>query len=76
MRTVAEHRGKGVGSRILGHILREAEQRGYTSLYLETGSQPEFAPARNLYKRYGFDYRGPFADYTDDPNSVFMTKKL
>ena len=76
MRTVTEHRGKGVGSRVLKHILQEAKRRGYTSLNLETGSQPEFAPARGLYERYGFDYRGPFADYTDDPNSVFMTKRL
>lgn len=76
MRTVVAHRGKGVGARLLEHILTEAKRRAYTSLHLETGSQSEFAPARALYKRYGFEYRGPFADYTDDPNSVFMTKKL
>ena len=76
MRTVAAHRGKGVGARVLEHILREAKERVYTSLNLETGSQPEFAPARRLYERYGFAYRGPFADYTEDPNSVFMTKTL
>ena len=76
MRTVKAHRGKGIGAKVLKHIMREAEERGYTSLYLETGSQSEFAPARGLYERYGFNYRGPFADYTDDPNSVFMTKEL
>ncbi len=76
MRTVKAHRDKGVGSKILEHILKEAKARGYTSLNLETGSQPEFAPARGLYERYGFDYWGPFADYTDDPNSVFMMKTL
>ena len=37
---------------------------------------PEFAPARALYLRYGFEVCGPFADYTNDPNSVFMTKEL
>ncbi len=37
---------------------------------------PEFSPAQALYRRYGFKYRGPFADYIEDPNSVFMTKKL
>ena len=76
MRTVVAHRGKGVGAKILEHILQEAQQRGYTSLNLETGSQSEFAPARGLYERYGFAYRGPFAGYTEDPNSVFMTKEL
>ena len=71
MRTATVHRGKGVGRGILEHIIREARRRAYEHLNLETGSQPEFAPARGLYTRYGFAYRGPFADYTDDPNSVF-----
>ena len=76
MRTVIAHRGKGVGSSLLEHILQEARQRTYSHLYLETGSQPEFAPARSLYARYGFEIRGPFADYEEDPNSVFMAKTL
>lgn len=76
MRTIWRHRGKGVASKILEHIVREAQQRAYTRLNLETGSMPEFAAARALYTRYGFEYRGPFADYVDDPNSVFMTKAL
>jgi putative acetyltransferase len=76
MRTAEPHRGRGVASRILEHIIQEAKRRTYDRLYLETGAMPEFSPARSLYLRYGFEYRGPFADYTDDPNSVFMTKKL
>ncbi len=76
MRTANVHRRKGVASKILEHIIQEAKRRGYDCLNLETGSFPEFAPARALYTRYGFEYRGPFADYIDDPNSVFMTKKL
>lgn len=76
MRTANIHRRKGVASKILEHIIQEAKRRGYDCLNLETGSFPEFAPARALYTRYGFEYRGPFADYIDDPNSVFMTKKL
>ena len=76
MRTVVAHRGKGVGSRLLEHIIAAAERRDYERLYLETGAMPEFAPARALYLRYGFEVGGPFAEYTDDPNSVFMAKKL
>ncbi|MEP0923346.1 GNAT family N-acetyltransferase [Leptolyngbya sp. ST-U4] len=76
MRTANIHRRKGVASKILEHLIQEAKRRGYDRLNLETGSFPEFAPARSLYTRYGFEYRGPFADYIDDPNSVFMTKKL
>jgi putative acetyltransferase len=76
MRTHDAHRRKGVGSRILEHILAEARRRGYRRVYLETGSMAEFAPARALYTRYGFSLRGPFAPYVDDPNSVFMEKDL
>jgi putative acetyltransferase len=76
MRTAPAHRGKGVGSRILEHLIAVARQRGYARLLLETGAMPEFAPARALYRRYGFEYRGPFADYREDPNSVYMEKWL
>ncbi|MBD1917016.1 MULTISPECIES: GNAT family N-acetyltransferase [Cyanophyceae] len=76
MRTPAIHRRKGVASSILEHIIEVARQRGYTHLYLETGAFHAFAPARRLYERYGFEYRGPFGGYTDDPNSSFMAKSL
>ena len=29
-----------------------------------------------IYERFGFTYCGPFGDYVDDPNSLFMTKEL
>ena len=35
-----------------------------------------FEPARRLYARFGFTYCGPFADYVEDPYSVFMTREL
>lgn len=76
MRTAKPHRGRGVASQVLEHILKVAQQRAYDCLYLETGAMPEFAPARALYLKYGFKYRSPFADYREDPNSVFMAKKL
>jgi putative acetyltransferase len=73
MRTAKAHRRRGVASKILEQIIKEAKRRAYDCLNLETGASPEFAPALALYTRYGFEYRGPFADYIDDPNSVFMT---
>ncbi|MDY6937039.1 MAG: GNAT family N-acetyltransferase [Cyanobacteriota bacterium] len=76
MRTVRVYRRRGVASRILERIVEEAQRRSYDYLNLETGSAVEFAPARSLYLRYGFEYRGPFAEYTDDPNSVYLTKRL
>jgi putative acetyltransferase len=76
MRTADKHLRRGVAARLLEHILVEAGQRGYRRLSLETGSMAAFAPARALYERFGFDYCGPFADYVEDPYSVFMTKAL
>lgn len=76
MRTVDAHRRRGVGSRILERIIQEARRRGYRRLYLETGAMAEFSAAQALYLRYGFQFRGPFGDYVEDPNSVFMSKDL
>ena len=76
MRTARRHRRKGVASAMLDHIPAEARRRGYRRLSLETGAQPGFIPARQLYGRAGFTDCGPFGDYKDDPNSIFMTKEL
>ena len=76
MRTAQHHKRKGVASHMLRHILAEAARRAYRRLSLETGSQPHFEPARCLYASFGFRRCGPFGDYVDDPNSVFMTKVL
>jgi putative acetyltransferase len=76
MRTAATHRRQGVGRAMLDHIVTEARARGYARLSLETGSMEAFAPARTLYQSFGFTYCGPFADYVEDPNSVFMTRSL
>lgn len=76
MRTARAHLRKGIASKMLEHIIQEAKRRDYDRLCLETGAMAEFAPARALYGRYGFEHCGPFADYVEDPNSVFMTKKL
>ena len=76
MRTGHLHKRKGVAAYMVRHILEEAARRGYRRLSLETGSQPHFAPARFLYGSFGFQPCGPFGNYVDDPNSVFMTKVL
>jgi putative acetyltransferase len=74
MRTAMAFRGQGVARRLLGHIVDEARSRGYTALSLETGSMAAFEPARKLYESFGFVYGAPFADYVDDPHSVFMRR--
>ena len=76
MRTASAHRRKGVARAMLEHIIVEARKRSYARLSLETGSMPAFEPARSLYEHFGFTYCSPFADYTEDPNSVFLTRAL
>ena len=76
MRTAPSHQRRGVASLLLRHVIAEARRRGYSRLSLETGSFGFFAPARELYAKHGFECCGPFADYKEDPNSVFMTKVL
>jgi len=43
------------------------------SIVLESPAQPE---ALALYAAAGYERRGPFGAYRDDPLSVFMEKRL
>jgi len=76
MRTTADARGTGVGRALLRHIVVAARAAGMPALWLETGSGPQFLPARTLYLSEGFTPCGPFADYTDDPLSAYFTRPL
>jgi putative acetyltransferase len=76
MRTAAGFRRRGVAAKLLRHIVEEAQRRGYQKLSLETGSMGFFEPARRLYASFGFEPCAPFADYREDPNSVFHDQKL
>jgi len=76
MRTAHEYLRKGVAASVLNHIIAEARQRGYCRLSLETGSMTYFEPAHRLYAKFGFTSCPPFADYVEDPNSVFMSMEL
>ncbi|MFD1381993.1 GNAT family N-acetyltransferase [Rhodanobacter aciditrophus] len=73
MRTVHGFRGQGVASQLLTHVLNQAKAAGYRGISLETGTQDYFAPARNLYQKFGFETCGPFSHYKLDPCSHFMT---
>ncbi len=74
--TAAAFRGQGVAAGMLEHLIDVAIDRGYRRLSLETGSAEQFLPARQLYERFGFSYCAPFANYVEDPYSVFMTREL
>ncbi|RKF15968.1 GNAT family N-acetyltransferase [Alginatibacterium sediminis] len=76
MRTASDYRGKGVASKLLNFLIKDAQSSGYKRLSLETGSMDYFKPARELYSKHGFHFCQPFADYEKDPNSQFMALEL
>ena len=76
MRTPEALRRRGAGRAVLVHIIAVARARGYRRLSLETGAMEPFQPAHALYASAGFTFCGPFGEYRDDPNSVFMTLVL
>ena len=76
MRTPNALRRRGAGRAILAHIIEVARSRSYERLSLETGASEPFLPAQKLYESFGFTYCGPFGEYREDRNSVFMTMRL
>ena len=74
MYTKPSHRGQGIARQLLSFLESEAMTRGCRRFALETGYlQPE---AIGLYERSGYRRRGPFGEYREDPNSVFMAKDV
>ena len=76
MHTAATARRTGAGGEMLEHLLRRARERGFTRVSLETGSPADFAAPQALYRKRGFRDCGPFADYTADAFSLFLTIDL
>ena len=67
-------RGHGLGRRLLDALEDAARDRKIARISLETGiRQPE---AIGLYRAAGYQECPPFANYTPDPLSLFMTKRL
>jgi putative acetyltransferase len=68
-----DHRGKGLSGRIMRFLETELRNRGVGLFRLETGiKQPE---ALGLYRKLGYEERGPYGSYGPDPYSVFMEKR-
>ena len=68
------HRRLGLAKLILDRLESVARNANLKTLRLESGIwQPE---AIGLYERSGFQKRGPFAGYHEDPTSVYFEKSL
>jgi putative acetyltransferase len=74
MFVLPEFRGLKLGRRILEELENLARAIGLKLARLETGIHQ--AEALSLYERAGYQRRGPFGDYPEDPLSIFMEKKL
>ncbi|WP_158939850.1 GNAT family N-acetyltransferase [Burkholderia sp. S171] len=67
-------RGQGVARKLMALLESRAIDLGCKLLKLETGPYQHEALA--LYASAGYERRGPFGDYTNDPLSVFMQKQI
>ena len=67
-------RGKGVARRLIETLETKAAEQGCQRFMLETG--PTMTAALMLYERLGYQRRGAFGDYPEDPLSVFMHKSV
>jgi putative acetyltransferase len=67
-------RGQGVARKLLALLESRAISAGCKLFKLETGPYQHEALA--LYAAAGYERRGPFGDYTNDPLSVFMQKHI
>lgn len=66
-------RGRGIAKAVLQFLEQRAAAAGARVFRLETGIHQH--EALGLYERAGYSRCGPFADYWDDPLSVFMQKE-
>lgn len=76
MHVAAIERGRGTGRAILGRLVALAEARGCERVSLETGTMPAFDVARALYASSGFERCEPFGEYTANPNSLCMSRRI
>ena len=67
-------RGKGLGKAMLNHLAEYARGKDVELLRLETGIYE--VEAIGLYEGFGFQRRTPFGEYVEDPNSVYLEKKI
>jgi len=69
-----QFRGKGLGKAILNRLAAHARANRIDILRLETGIYQ--VEAIGLYDVWGFQRRGPFGEYKDDPNTVYFEKPI
>jgi ribosomal protein S18 acetylase RimI-like enzyme len=75
--TSAEHRGRGLGTALLGGIERELAARGARTIRIETSSLEGQGGARRFYLRAGYEEVGLIRDfYRSGDDLVTLAKRL
>ena len=69
-----KYRGKGIAKEIVKELENCLVKRSIFAARLETGIHQH--EAIDLYKKLGYSEIAPFGDYTEDPLSVFMERKI
>ena len=69
-----DFRKKGYGIKVINHLIYEAQKLNIKKLSIETGAGDFFIPARKLFDKCGFKICEPFAHYSKDINSIYLTK--
>lgn len=69
-----QNRGQGIAKKILAALESEAAKLGCPLLKLETG--PSQAEALSLYALCGYERCAAYADYAEDPLSIFLQKSI
>ncbi len=69
-----KYRGKGIAKEIVKELENCLVKRSIFTARLETGIHQH--EAIDLYKKLGYSETAPFGDYTEDPLSVFLEKKI
>ncbi len=76
IRVAEKFRKKKYGEKIITHLIDKSKKIGIKKLSVETGAGEFFAPARKLFKNFGFKKCKPFAHYKEDPNSCYYSLNL
>ena len=73
IRVADSFKKKGYGKKIIKVLIEKSRKLNIKKISVETGAGDFFAPARKLFKSFGFKECGPFAHYKDDPNSFYYS---
>ena len=76
IRVADAFRKKGIGKKIISHLILEAKKIGIKKISVETGAGNFFSPARKLFINHGFKECEPFAHYKSDINSKYYNLSI